>query len=545
MASVGKSGAEDRVKALYYIMQSAENKLGGGEGIEGLYGSLTRTGMQKVLHSLSKSCGLDQSSRLVDVGAGLGRPLLHALIHPGIALGFGIEIDQIKCSKAHAFLRQSAAALLKRGFTSKELAVPVVKCSAIEKISSLDPATHAYSFWEGVPIDAKCAFGSLFAASRTLKAVAVVQRAMRQADPAEVMAELGFGQVDLVSSFAVSMSGSGRSFTAYVFNKSDKAQHAQRASVADASAAQPLCPEALNAQKVIAESPSPISTPDIMAASRLSPCQMLAGSRSGEAVMISVDATARAVESRECHDMHADQAEACGRADWDGSAHEPSEASADQVHKQAGHSQSCGIEETAPKAGNSKAVKQKQQRREPQAPVQGVRRSRRQQQLNDKQLLAEAQHTARVRTTTVATAMPSSTARAGNTTACTPVTASRIRDSSTVMQVLLSTDKSAQHQKQQVQVQRQRGSMQSTAAKAAVGNGAVGRKGKSSPTAGVKKPVSPVSKGLVGGMALGARFPLRVRRNAEQPSMKGDLNSKFADAHGLGDIASHVIHSAT
>lgn len=205
----------------------------------------------------------------------------------------------------------------------------------------------------------------------------------------------------------------------------------------------------------------------------------------------------------------------------------------------------AGIEETAPKAGNSKAVKQKQQRREPQAPVQGVRRSRRQQQLNDKQLLAEAQHTARVRTTTVATAMPSSTARAGNTTACTPVTASRIRDSSTVMQVLLSTDKSAQHQKQQVQVQRQRGSMQSTAAKAAVGNGAVGRKGKSSPTAGVKKPVSPVSKGLVGGMALGARFPLRVRRNAEQPSMKGDLNSKFADAHGLGDIASHVIHSAT
>lgn len=127
-----------------------------------------------------------------------------------------------------------------------------------------------------------------------------------------------------------------------MFNKSDKAQHAQRASVADASAAQPLCPEALNAQKVIAESPSPISTPDIMAASRLSPCQMLAGSRSGEAVMISVDATARAVESRECHDMHADQAEACGRADWDGSAHEPSEASADQVHKQAGHSQSCG-----------------------------------------------------------------------------------------------------------------------------------------------------------------------------------------------------------
>lgn len=50
-----------------------QNKLGGGEGIEGLYGSLTRAGMQKVLHSLSKTCGLDQRSRLLDVGAGLGR----------------------------------------------------------------------------------------------------------------------------------------------------------------------------------------------------------------------------------------------------------------------------------------------------------------------------------------------------------------------------------------------------------------------------------------------------------------------------------------
>ncbi len=40
-----------------------------------------------------------------------------------------------------------------------------------------------------------------------VQAVAVVQRAMRQADPAEVMEELGFGQVYLVASFPVSMSG--------------------------------------------------------------------------------------------------------------------------------------------------------------------------------------------------------------------------------------------------------------------------------------------------------------------------------------------------
>ncbi len=37
------------------------------------------------------------------------------------------------------------------------------------QIISLDPATHAYSFWEGVPHSGKQAFGQLFRQSKTLK----------------------------------------------------------------------------------------------------------------------------------------------------------------------------------------------------------------------------------------------------------------------------------------------------------------------------------------------------------------------------------------
>jgi hypothetical protein len=37
------------------------------------------------------------------------------------------------------------------------------------QVASLDPATHAYSFWEGVPRDGKAAFGRLFRTSQTLK----------------------------------------------------------------------------------------------------------------------------------------------------------------------------------------------------------------------------------------------------------------------------------------------------------------------------------------------------------------------------------------
>jgi hypothetical protein len=50
-----------------------QGMLGGGEGIEGTYGSLTQAGMRAVLAALKGDAGMDSDSVLVDVGAGLGR----------------------------------------------------------------------------------------------------------------------------------------------------------------------------------------------------------------------------------------------------------------------------------------------------------------------------------------------------------------------------------------------------------------------------------------------------------------------------------------
>jgi hypothetical protein len=50
-----------------------QSRLGGGEGIEGIYGSITATGMHKVLECMHHNCGLGKNSTLVDIGAGLGR----------------------------------------------------------------------------------------------------------------------------------------------------------------------------------------------------------------------------------------------------------------------------------------------------------------------------------------------------------------------------------------------------------------------------------------------------------------------------------------
>lgn len=198
-----------------------QSRLGGGEGVEGLYGSLRGSHMQRILDCMRAHCGLDATSIVVDVGAGLGRPLLHAMVGMGVAGAHGIEVDGVKCLKAAAFLRQAATTLERRGMLppGAALPVPTIEHSDVQRVRSLDPATHAYSFWEGVPADARLAFGRLMARSTTLRCVAVVQRHMRSPDPAASMDEwYGFGGLTLVGAFPVAMSGSGQ-FQAYVFRR--------------------------------------------------------------------------------------------------------------------------------------------------------------------------------------------------------------------------------------------------------------------------------------------------------------------------------------
>lgn len=169
---------------------------------------------------MSKLAGMTSESVLLDVGSGLCRPLIHALATGRVAACRGVEIDRVKCQKAEAFIDLTKRRIKATGMELKsDFALDVV-CSGIEHMKSLDPVTHVYSFWEGVPVDARVALGKLFMGSSTAQAICVVQRAMRCESPAAYMSEeYGFGPLRLVDTRKVSMSGSGRSFTAYVFCK--------------------------------------------------------------------------------------------------------------------------------------------------------------------------------------------------------------------------------------------------------------------------------------------------------------------------------------
>lgn len=59
-----------------------QRKIGGGEGVEGLYGSITCGGLQKILECFTEQCQMGRSSVFVDIGAGIGRsraPIKHSL----------------------------------------------------------------------------------------------------------------------------------------------------------------------------------------------------------------------------------------------------------------------------------------------------------------------------------------------------------------------------------------------------------------------------------------------------------------------------------
>jgi hypothetical protein len=50
-----------------------QNKVGGGEGLMGIYGSMTQQGTCAILESMARETCLGPSSVLVDIGSGLCR----------------------------------------------------------------------------------------------------------------------------------------------------------------------------------------------------------------------------------------------------------------------------------------------------------------------------------------------------------------------------------------------------------------------------------------------------------------------------------------
>lgn len=205
----------EKVKLAYRAMRKIERDVGGGEGTGGTYGSITETGVQKIL-DMMKNYGLSTNSVFTDVGAGLARPLVHAHISPGVAETIGFENDYEKCSKARTLLDRVYAQKVVPP-ASKTLLV----CGTISaKPELFNRATHVYAFWQGFSLADRLSFGRMFHKSRKARCICVVQNVRDGfgSDPEGAMGFLGFGPLLLAGKIPVDAQGGGQ-FTAFIFVK--------------------------------------------------------------------------------------------------------------------------------------------------------------------------------------------------------------------------------------------------------------------------------------------------------------------------------------
>lgn len=205
------SSLPSNVKELYKLINKVERDVGGDAGIMGMSGSVARLSMDAILRSME----LDSTSCLLDIGSGLGRPLLHGLVL-GAAGVCGIEFDPIKHVKAQTLISRILPLEYQVRTCCYNLDV-----QQVQSLADLDERiTHIFSFWQGINHEARATVGRLVTHSwlktDNLRSVAVVQEFRK--DMQAYMSKVNFPpELSLVDSFPVSMIGSAAKFRAYIF----------------------------------------------------------------------------------------------------------------------------------------------------------------------------------------------------------------------------------------------------------------------------------------------------------------------------------------
>jgi hypothetical protein len=106
-----KLGITPRVEQVYKLIHQATGALG-GNGYDGaIYGELTKASMQKVINIMITKCEMNNQSRFIDVGSGLGKPNFHAAQDPAVRLSVGIELEHLRWQLAMYNLKSVSSAL--------------------------------------------------------------------------------------------------------------------------------------------------------------------------------------------------------------------------------------------------------------------------------------------------------------------------------------------------------------------------------------------------------------------------------------------------
>ena len=195
-------------RSMEAVFLEHEENVGGGEGVVGLYGSLTTDSMAEVLADWPD---FNASSILLDVGCGIGRPQMQALVQYGVSCSVGVEMDCIKCNKAVAFIERVAkdAALDASG-------VRILHRSS-SKLTTLEPCTHLYLCWQGWHANDKAKMGALVKESASVFCVCMVQHSRDTLRDVQALVSAGWPPLQLVKSRQVHLLQSRETLRAHTY----------------------------------------------------------------------------------------------------------------------------------------------------------------------------------------------------------------------------------------------------------------------------------------------------------------------------------------
>lgn len=133
----------ENVKLIYKIIHNITGAVGGNGSFGAIYGELTKGSMQKMVNLMKEHTGLDENSKFIDVGSGIGKPNLHVNEDPGVAFSYGIEMERSRWLLGLSALK----AVLTKARDKKDLGQ---KCifhhGNIKQAKTFDPFTHVYMF---------------------------------------------------------------------------------------------------------------------------------------------------------------------------------------------------------------------------------------------------------------------------------------------------------------------------------------------------------------------------------------------------------------